>query len=54
MLNGETDICNKMYATKVNKTLKSQTVFKKDNANTQDFNTELQFLTNPSNEPQYH
>lgn len=54
MFGGETDFCYKMYATKVNKTLKSQTVFKKEDANTQDFSTELQFLTNPSDEPHCH
>lgn len=48
------DFCNKMHATKVNKTLKWKTVFKEEDANTQDFNTVLQFLTNPSDEAQCH
>lgn len=43
-----------MHATKVKKTLKTQTVFKEVDENTQDFNTDLQVLTNPSGEPQSH
>lgn len=50
----QTDSCNKMHATKVNKTLKRQTVFKEEDANIQDFNADLQFLTNLSDEPQCH
>lgn len=48
------DFCNKMHPTKVNKTLKWKTVFKEEDANIQDFNADLQFLSNPSDEAQCH
>lgn len=55
MFNGETDrFLQENACHKINKTLKRQTVFKEEDANTKDLNTDLQFLTNPSDEPQSH